>query len=269
MKTAIVVGANGFLGSALVNKLINNKMNVVAVYNNNKDRINKHANIVTAIELFKSKIVADYLFFAVGNYTNSHSVLLEINNELVSYTKKFPNAKLVYISSTNVYGVHEDAISEGSSFNNPSLYAISKIAGEFIASSLKNYAILRLTYLYGPGITNNSFIPTIIKSASQHKIIQLAGDGSRYQDYLFIDDAVEFCIRAALHKENSLYLAASGVTTTNIEVALEIQKYINCQVEFEGENKASSFKFNPSKTFEILNWKPSITIVDGIKQMFK
>lgn len=269
MKTAVVVGANGFLGSALVNKLVNDKINVVAVYNSNKDRINVQANVVTAIELFNSKIEADYLFFAVGNYANSHSELLEINNELGLYTKKFPEAKLVYISSTNVYGVHENVISEDSSFNNPGLYATSKIAGEFIVSSLKNYAILRLTYLYGPGITNNSFIPTIIKSAAQNKVIQLAGDGSRYQDYLFIDDAVEFCIRAALHKENSYYLAASGITTTNKEIALEIQKHINCEVQFAGENNAPSFKFNPSKTFELLNWKPTTTIVDGIKQMLK
>ena len=49
MRLVLVVGANGFLGSTLVNKLIEEKFDVVAVYNSSFDSINKKAKIITVI----------------------------------------------------------------------------------------------------------------------------------------------------------------------------------------------------------------------------
>ena len=269
MKTAIVVGANGFLGSALVNKLLEHGINVIAVYHSKNDNINPIATLISTQEILCAALQPDYIFYAVGNYANTHAQLIEINRQLELYMKKFPLAKFVYISSTNIYGTHQGIISESSSFNNPGVYALSKIAGEFIVSSLKNFVIIRLTYLYGLGITNNSFIPVIIRSSKEKGEITLLGDGSRYQDYLFIDDAAELCVRAAQQSGSDYYLAASGITTTNKEVAEEISKHVKCTIKYEGTNTAPSFEFDPSKTFEKLGWRPTTTVADGIKRMLK
>lgn len=267
MKIALVIGANGFLGSALVDKLLNLNFEVVAVYNSNFDKINKKATILTKDEFFASEIRPDFIFYVSGNYALTHQDLLIINNELYTYSLTFADSKMVYVSSTNVYGNHDEIIFENSVFNNPGLYALSKIAGEFIVSSMKHFSILRLAYIYGPGISNNSFIPQIIKAARENKKILLFGKGERKQDYLYIDDAVNLCIASALNDENNTYLGATGISVSNKEIAEEIQKHTECSLEFKGLETGASFYFNPSKTFKTLNWHPETTINQGIKNM--
>jgi nucleoside-diphosphate-sugar epimerase len=267
MKTSVVVGANGFLGSALVKKLISEGQKVIAVYNLHFNNIDVRANILSNEEFLNSSFEIDFIYFLSGNYTNSHSQLIDINLNLFRYVEKYPEKKFIYISSTNVYGKHNVDITENSSFNNPSLYASFKLSGEFLVSSLKHYSIVRLTYLYGPGITNSSFLPTIIRQAKENALIHIAGNGERYQDYLYIDDAVEFLIFTSEIFENQIYLAASGIKTTNKKVALLISNYTGCKVDFIGEELSPSYGFNPSKTFKILNWKPKVEFEVGLLNM--
>lgn len=267
MKTAVVVGANGFLGSRLVKKLLKEHLNIIAVYNLNNFNISPLVKTMRKEAFFNTTHNVDYIYFLSGNYANSHKQLIEINCDLQRYITKYPNAKFVYISSTNVYGFHSDEITENSSLNNPSLYGRFKLAGEFLISSLSNFSIIRLTYLYGPGITNSSFLPTIIRSAKEKFEIILNGDGSRYQDYLYIDDAVDMCYIAANVTENRIYLGASGIKTSNIEVASMISNITGCDIRFFGEDKAVSFCFNPKDTFEILKWKPKVDFKIGLINM--
>jgi UDP-glucose 4-epimerase len=267
MKTAVVIGANGFLGSRLVKKLLAENINIIAVYNLNNSNISPLVKTVQKEVFFNTTYNIDYIYFLSGNYANSHKQLIEINCDLQRYITKYPNAKFVYISSTNVYGFQIDEITENSSFNNPSLYGRFKLAGEFLISSLSNFSIIRLTYLYGPGITNSSFLPTIIRSAKEKFEIILNGDGSRYQDYLYIDDAVDMCYIAANVTENRIYLGASSIKTSNIEVASMISNITGCDIKFIGEEKAESFIFNPKDTYETLKWKPKVDLKTGLINM--
>jgi len=269
MITAVVIGANGFLGGALVKKLISENQNVIAVYNLHFDKIDSRAKILNKEEFLNSTIEVDYIYFLGGNYLNSHNQLLEINFDLYKYINIYPFAKHIYISSTNVYGTHSTDIKENSSFNNPSLYAQFKLSGEFLVSSLKNYSIIRLTYLYGPGITNTSFLPTIIKQAKEKLEININGDGERYQDYLYIEDAVDFIFLTSIRSESQIYLAATGTKTTNKEVAYLIANFTGCKVNFIGKEHASSYRFNPIKSLTTLNWKPKIKFKKGLLKMLE
>jgi len=269
MKLAVVVGANGFLGSKIVNELINRNIEVLAVYNSHSENINKCATLITNDQLLGSDSKPDFIYYATGNYTKSHEDLLKINLTLYKYSIKFTNSKFLYISSTNVYGIHNNAITENSTYNNPGIYALSKLSGEFIVSAMPNYSIARLTYIYGPGITNSSFIPQIVKSAKDSGQIMLNGNGNRMQDYIYIDDAVAFCIASALSKNNGIYLGATGKSISNIEVAEEIKKWIECSIQYSGEDSGKSFFFDPQKTNKELNWLPKISISEGIKKMLK
>lgn len=267
MKTAVVIGANGFLGSALVEKLIAGGFEVAAVYNSAKDKINKKAKLFTNEELLVSSIKPDYIFYLSGNYANSHAKLLEINAILFQYSLKFVDSKMIYVSTANVYGNTAVIVTEDSPFSSPGLYAQSKLAGEFIVKAMPHYSIVRFTYIYGPGITNNSFIPAIIASAKNNKKITLFGQGEREQDYIYIDDAVSLCLASAFNETNNTYLGASGISVSNKVVSEEIQKHIECVIEYTGQETGQSFYFNPEWTFEILKWKPQTTISEGIKKM--
>lgn len=267
MKTTVVVGANGFLGNALVNELIRQDYAVTAVYHTRHDNINPTAKLMTNEELLASDLEPDLIFYLPGNYATPHAALLEINNTLYRYSLRFAHAKMVYASSVNVYGSPTAVVTETSAFNNPGLYAQSKLAGEFIVTAMAHYAVLRLAYIYGPGITNKSFIPAIIASAREHKKINLFGQGEREQDYLYIDDAVSLCIAAGLREINDTYLGATGISVSNKTVAEEIQKHIDCDIVFTGQENGQSFYFDPQQTFHKLAWKPRVSIAKGIENM--
>lgn len=269
MSLSVVVGANGFIGNKLVDELLKRGEKVIAVYNNNIDKINELADLLTIEELFASNLEPDFIYFLVGNYMDNQSKLLFINDILYKLTKKFKDSKFIYASSTNVYGQHDGIIYEDSYFNKPSIYAISKLAGEFIVSNMSKHANVRLSYLYGPGINNNSFIPYIIKNAKENGKITLFGSGVRQQDYLHVDDAVDLLIKSAISTTNMTFLGASGSSTSNIEVANQIAKYIPCKIEFKGEEMSYSVIFNPFKTQKILNWKSKISFPEGIKGMLR
>lgn len=267
MKLAVVVGANGFLGSAIVNELVNRAIEVFAVYNTHFDNINKHAKLIKHEELLSSDLHPDWIFYAAGNYAQSQANLLSINFILYQYSIKFKHSKTVYISSTNVYGIHSNAINENSTYNNPGLYALSKLAGEFIVSGMRYYSIVRLTYIFGPGISNNSFIPQVIRSAKDLGKITLFGVGARMQDYIYIDDAVSLCLASAERQNNDIYLGATGKSISNKAVAEEISKWTGCSIEYTGEDLGQSFHFDPQNTFKELSWFPKTTFSDGIKKM--
>ena len=269
MKTAAVIGANGFLGSFLIKKLLSENIKIISVFNYNRNNLLSNVYNIHKEEFLNGGHDVDFIYFLGGNYTNSHSQLIELNFELHMYIIKYPNAKFVYISSTNVYGFHNEKITEFSSFNNPSLYARFKLAGEFLISSLSRYSIIRLTYLYGPGITNSSFLPTIIQSAKINNEIILNGDGTRFQDYLYIEDAVDLCYKAASSSKNEIYLGASGDKTSNIKVASIISSKLGCDIKFFGEEKGKSFSFDPQKTFSTLNWKPRVDFNTGLTRMLE
>lgn len=269
MKTAAIIGANGFLGSYLVKKLLSENIKVIAVFNLNNNNQLPEVEYVYKEDFLNANYDLDFIYFLSGNYTNSHNQLIDINMDLQRYINKYANVKFIYISSTNVYGCHFDKITEDSSFNNPSLYARFKLAGEFLVTSLCNYSIVRLTYLYGPGITNTSFLPTIIHSAKSNHVITLNGDGSRFQDYLYIEDAVDLCYNAANISGNQILLGASGIKTTNIEVATILSNQLGCEIKFVGEENGHCFSFNPQKTFTILNWKPKVDFRTGLMKMLQ
>lgn len=267
MKTAVVVGANGFLGSALVNKLLDHEVEVIAVYNANYDKINPKAKRTTHEELLQITTQPDAVFYLSGNYANSHAKLLEINDTLYHYTLRFPQTKMVYISSTNVYGSNKEVVTEQSAYVNPGLYAQSKLAGEFIVKAMTRYAIVRLAYIYGPGITNTSFIPSIIAAAKTNKKITLFGNGEREQDYIYIDDAVSLCVASAMQQQNDTYLGATGIAISNKQVAEEVQKHTNCTIEYTGIETGQSFYCNPEHTFKALQWQPQTPFSEGMKHM--
>jgi nucleoside-diphosphate-sugar epimerase len=269
MKTAAVIGANGFLGTCLLKKLLSENINTIAVFNLNNNNHFSEVNYVYKEDFLSANYDVDFIYFVSGNYLNSHKELIEINSDLQRYINKYPNVKFVYISSTNVYGYHTEKITENSSYNSPSLYARFKLAGEFLISSLSNYSIVRLTYLYGPGITNTSFLPTIINSAKINHEIIINGDGSRFQDYLYIEDAVDICYKAANVTETQIYLGASGIKTSNIEVATILSNKLGCVIKFVGEDKGQSFSFDPQKTFSILNWEPKVDFKTGLIKMLE
>ena len=267
MKVAIL-GANGFLGRNLVHKFLLCNEQVWAFYNERADKIPSGCIPVNIKEIDATEVFFDLLIISIGSHASSHYDFIEQQLSILNILKSVKFKRVIYISSIAVYGNHTDVIQVNSPYQNPGLYGQSKLATEFIISGQKSFAIIRPTYIYGKGMNVNSLLPAWVNSALSEKRIEVYGNGSRKQDYLHIDDAVDLCYKAYLSEGNFALIAATGRSITNREVAELIQQYVNAGTEviYKGTDTAASFSYDIEGTMKKLDWSPRISFADGIKE---
>lgn len=266
----IVIGANGFLGRAIASKCLKLGWETWGSYNQSDNNMPKWCKKIHISKVQELKDDFDILFVAIGNFTLSHRELINTNVLATNHLSMiFKSAKLVFISSIAVYGVQNGTINEVSGFNNPTAYGLSKIAGEFVASSHKNYSIIRLSNLYGIGMISLSFIPKIINDAVNKRVITLKNT-KRVHDYLSVEDAANLCIKVGLCGSNEIYLGATGKSVSNLDIAKNIQKLIfGCKLEIQESINSQSYFFNPEMTMKKLEWKPERSIQRDLKLLVK
>lgn len=131
---------------------------------------------------------------------------------LLEILKKRPHIKLVYASSSSVYGCNEKTpFSVGDRTDQPAnLYAATKKANELMAYSYHHlYGLttvgLRYFTVYGPwgrpDMAYYSFSEAILKGEP----IRLFNNGQMWRDFTYIDDAVQGTIAALDYHENSVF----------------------------------------------------------------
>ena len=258
-----IVGANGFVGRHLCSKFLKQGCTVYAIVHNTSSNI--PAGCVVSPIGNLSKVKFDYLFIAIGNHSQT---IEQYTKQLIVLQSiiKLKYKKIIYVSSTAVYGRHNDIINVNSSYNNSSLYGYSKLAEELLIKSTGKYSIIRPTYIYGPGMNVNSLLPNWINAANKHKKITVLGNGSRIQDYIFIDDLIDLCdIVAKNDNDNSTILAATGISISNHDLAILISKfYSDVNIQLFDTDNTPSFEYDITNQF---NWIPKYSIHDGLKIM--
>jgi UDP-glucose 4-epimerase len=271
---ALIIGANGFLGRFILSACLSRGWQVDAIYHRTRNFIPETcpALPITALDSCPNDYDVVFLVAATipyGSFDSPGGALVDANVKLVLTTvDKFHKSKIVFASSVSVYGTPVNPLTEQSPFNCPSLYGLSKLAGEFIVSQQSRYAIIRYSSLYGKGMNRNTFIPVIIRQARETGVITLYGDGSRRQDYLHVADAAELAMTATLHEENGIYLGVRGESVTNLEVAQAVQSsFPASRIVFTGSDTSPSFIYDNAFTMEALNCRPLHSLTVGIKEL--
>lgn len=272
----LIIGGNGFIGRCLAYKCITLGWDVTCIVNRFKEFIPFGCNIINISDL--DQLIDEYNFIFLlaayipyNNLNKPEQKLIKTNIELpLKVISIFPNAKIIYSSSISVYGTHANIINELSTFNNPNLYGLSKISAETIVRIHNNYSIIRFSSVFGPFMNESSFIPKILNSAIKQNKITIIGDGKRKQNYLFVEDAAEYCINAAIKGKNSIYLGVGNKSISNIEVAQIIKSFLpKCEILFSGTDYEPSFIFDNSFTRNELNFEPNISFENGINILLK
>lgn len=254
-KQVLIVGGSGFLGRAIVHACVQKDWQVTATYQQHRPQPIDQVTFISTGQI-DPHTHFDYIFLAAGNYQLSQTQLIAVNVTLTQkLSQQFPQAKLIFISSVAVYGTHKRKITLDSDFKRPNFYGLAKLAGEAVAQTHAHFAILRLTYLYGPGLNSSSFLPTIIKQAKKGTII-LRNRGERLQDYLQVNDAARLCVAAAQNRSNGVYLGATGKSLSNRQVAELIKHYLpQTKIRYVGSDTVTSFRFDVAETKKKLNWQ--------------
>ena len=232
MKTYLITGGVGFIGSTLTGKLLNKGNQVIAIDNFNAyyDPIQKEENVREFLEnenyqLYRIDIrnrdeirkvfdenkidVIVHLAAMAGVRPSIEDPILyqEVNGLgtqiILEESKLHQISHLVLASSSSVYGnckevpFREDMIVDYAI----SPYAATKKANEVMAHvyhSLNdmNIIMLRFFTVYGPKQRPDLAINKFTRLMLEGKEIPMYGDGSTSRDYTYIDDIVDGIMRA-------------------------------------------------------------------------
>ena len=195
------------------------------------------------------------------------------------------NVKLFYhISTDEVFG-HlgpTGEFSENTPYNPRSPYSASKASSDHFVRAYHNtynlpIIISNCSNNYGPNQHEEKLIPTIIKNVLKGTPIPIYGNGMNVRDWLYVEDHVR-AIDKILHKGKvgETYCVGGGFELSNLrltqmicdklDLMMDWGKTSRDQITFVTDRKGHDFRYSidSSKLKNGLNWKPEVTIEDGL-----
>ncbi|BAQ13890.1 putative UDP-glucose epimerase [Clostridium botulinum] len=293
----LVSGGAGFIGSNLVDKLINLGHNVCIIDNlstGNINNVNKKAQLYIndildpnvskifekekfdivyhlAAQIDVQKSITNPIFDSNVNVCGTINII----NNCVNYNVK----KIVYSSSAAVYGHPEYLpIDEKHGIMSISYYGLSKYTAEEyirVFSNLNNldFTILRYANVYGirqDPKGEGGVISIFMNSLFKKQPLYIFGDGSALRDYIFVEDIVEANIAALSSGSKDRFNIGTGVYTSVKELAENMIDIVDlkCNIEYTPARKGdiTNSYFNISKAKDKLNWIPKFSLKDGLKK---
>ncbi len=305
MKTILITGGLGFIGQNLIKYFIGKyKIYVIDdlsskgvsknyLFDKKKIKfvikdISNYSNFSTS---FKNKKI-DYVIHAAANFANENSVL-NPNKDLKSnilgtlnvleFCKKKKVKKMIYLSSSCVYG--ENSFAKESLLVNPNEtpYAISKFSAELYVQFYKNFhklntSIVRVFNTYGPGEINHKFrnvIPRFIENALKNKKLIITGTGQETRDFTFVFDLIKI-LELIIHSKKNIDLinSCTGKKTKIIALAKMIIKITNSKskivlTRLRKWDKIKNRLGSNQKVHKYLKFKKFTNLEIGLKETIK
>ena len=301
---ALVTGGLGFIGSHIVDRLINDGHEVVVIDNESRSSkkfyYNPHAEYAwydvadyRHIEpLFKG---VDYVFHLaaetqIQTTINSPDVCVRTNVAgtcNVLQAAKENNVKRVVFSTTSAIYGEKDAISTSTGIidlgrneqedifpNCLNPYSLSKSFGEDLCTMYLNLygletVMLRYFNVYGDRQpSTGSYAPVIgifKKQVNSGEPMTVIGDGLQTRDYVHVSDVVEANMKAAsAYCSGEIFNIGTGKQTSVLDLANMIGKVKTHLPERKAEIKHS--KANISKAKHLLDWTPKVKLEDWINE---
>jgi dTDP-glucose 4,6-dehydratase len=229
MKRAVVLGASGFLGSHLVDRLLLDGWQVVGVDNLSTGSLENLVQVRTnsAFQLIEADICQGIpvtgLVDVVFNLASPASPIkyLEdpigtlhagsIGTEAAIELTLRSDARLVMASTSEIYGdplvtpQPESYWGNVNSIGSRSCYDEAKRYSEALISAYRrkeglNAAIVRIFNTYGPRLDpfDGRVVSTFIRQALQNEPLSIFGDGTQTRSFCYVSDLIDGLIHSAL-----------------------------------------------------------------------
>lgn len=292
MVKVLVTGGAGFIGSHIVNKCIEKKFETHVVDDLSGGKLERvHSEAIfheKDIRTDLNEIMKDvkYVFhtaalprvqFSIDYPELTHDVNVNGTLNILEAARHAGVEKVIYSASSSAYGDQDVMPLVETMVPSPqSPYGLQKYIGEeYCRVYSKVYSLktvsLRYFNVYGPNMDPEGayalVIPKFLEMRSQNKPLTITGDGNNARDFTHIDDVVHANILAAesaVIGDGQVYNIGYGKRTTINELAEMIEgkvEYIKARLEptnTEANNKLAN---------DELNWKPTISLVEGLRSL--
>lgn len=260
----MITGGAGFIGSALAEKLAEDKNNLVVIvddlstghiqkiptsYDNIrfiKCDVNEYKDIVEVMLSYQFHYVFHYAAVVGVQRTQEHpvNVLKDIRGieNILRISKNTGVKRVFYASSSEVYGepVEIPQNAHTTPLNSRLPYAIVKNLGEaYLRSYHKefglNFTIFRFFNTYGPKQSKDFVISKFLVNALNNHDITIFGDGMQTRTFCYIDDNIDACVLIAsndLHI-NDVINIGNNKETTILDLAETVIKITGSRSKIE------------------------------------
>ena len=295
-KIVLVTGGCGFIGSHIVDKLIQHDNEVVIIddlstglLQNLNSKATLHQGDISDV-LFVEKIFQKYKFdfvihqAATINTNVLHEVpLKDIRNSVCSTVilaklcLKHKVKNFIFASSVAVYGRPSNLPArEDSSLDPIYSYGIAKCNAEaylkyFHRYDNLNYQVLRYANVFGPRqpiLGEVGVIAIFTDRLIKGKELIIYGDGNQQRDYIYIDDVVNFTLKSMSFSKPATYNVGNGVPVTVNEVFANFKEMdtTNKDAIYHAERygEIGNFYLDINRALKT-GWKPTVSLKNGIK----
>ena len=282
-KSALVIGANGMVGTALMRALAKNK-NYFLIKGVD---IETDMTIKANTEIIKD---FDHVYHVAGikgspqrakQRPADYLPMLQFDSNIIEAVGKYKPEWFLYTSSIGVYPPMP-VFKEGSVWLNvPSandmIPAYIKRMGELGCYAIKetygysNISIVRPANIYGPGDNfgdESTVIASLIKKAfhDDNDTLSVWGDGSPIRDFIYVDDVARGMIHMVENKVEMPVNLGSGEQVRIKDIAEIIANHYERQIEYDTSKPIGDPKRQmDTERAESFGFKPKVSLKKGIE----
>lgn len=305
MKKVLITGADGFIGSNVLQYLLNNTdwtFTIICSWRHHGNPLNvplsNRVEVIThdlrgpvpeigifdyilhlASESHVDRSIADPVNFVENN--------ISITLQILEYAREHPPEKFVLFSTDEVYGANKHDDWDVLAPTNP--YAASKAAQEMIALAYKHtykipVIITNSNNIVGPNQHPEKFVPKIVSLIKQGKTVELHKNSGKYGKRYYnpvqnVASALKFILKQPYKADGVMlprYSLTGGEQLDNLEMAKLIAEILDKQLKHKDIDVHSvrpaydSFyaESNDDVLFD-LGWEPPYSLKQGLQWIKK
>lgn len=306
MANCLVTGGGGFIGSHLVDALLERGHHVRVLDNFStgkranlehvRERIELHDGSVTQAEAARLAVRDIRWVFhlaalpsvqqSVDDPVAVHEACATGTLQMLDAARRAGVARFVYVASSSAYGDLPGAMRhEDEPVGPTSPYGAAKLAGEHYCQCFtKVFGLetvrLRFFNIFGPRQDARSPYSGVIalfgNALASGKTPTIHGDGLQSRDFVYVADAVQALIRAAEAPPaavGNVYNIGTGISTTVLDLVANLNSILGTRIQPEhSPARAGDIRHSLadiSRARRDLGYEPSVPFADGLRRLLE